>query len=258
MDPNQLQEVLSPSTRVILPVHLYGLPVAIDSIKELAAAEGLAVVEDAAQAHGATVDGTPVGRLGVAGCFSFYPAKNLGTLGDGGAVVSDDAVLIERVRMLRNHGRREKYLHEVEGVNSRLDTLQAAVLRVKLPHLRAWNTARRDRAQAYREALEGLPMVQQLRPVPGTEPVWHLFVIQADKRDALRAALADDGIATGIHYPVPLHLQPVYASLGFGPGAFPVAEAAAERIISLPLYPEIPLETVRWIAERVRAFYGKA
>ena len=257
MDPDRIQEVLSPRCRAILPVHLYGLPVAIDAINAVAAAEGLAVVEDAAQAHGATIAGKTIGRLGVAGCFSFYPAKNLGALGDGGAVVSDDVGLIERVRMLGNHGRREKHIHELEGVNSRLDALQAAVLRVKLPHLTSWNAARRERAQVYREALEGLPMVQLLRPAPGVEPVWHLYVIQVEERDALRARLANDGIATGIHYPVPMHLQPAYASLGYGSGTFPVAETAAKRILSLPLYPELPLESVRLIAGRVRAFYGE-
>lgn len=256
MDPERLRDALSPRTKAILPVHLYGLPLDMEAVGTIASEAGLAVVEDAAQAHGATFGGVPVGLTGDAGCFSFYPAKNLGALGDGGAMVSKDVALVERVRMLRNHGRREKHLHEMEGINSRLDALQAAVLRVKLLHLEEWNAARRERAAAYDDALEGIKELQLLRPLPKSEPVWHLYVVLAEDRDALRAALADQGISTGIHYPVPLHLQPAYASLGYGPGSFPVAEAAAGRILSLPLYPELALETVGSIAKRIREFYG--
>jgi dTDP-4-amino-4,6-dideoxygalactose transaminase len=224
----------------------------MDDVLRVARRHGLKVVEDAAQAHGAHWRGRRVGGLGDVACFSFYPGKNLGAYGDAGAVVSADAELIRRVQMLANHGRLEKYTHEIEGVNSRLDGLQAAILRVKLRRLDAWSKSRQAVAAAYREALADsglrLPVV-----APGADPVWHLYVVRSNDRDALQAKLKRHGVATGVHYPLPLHLQPAYSHLGLGEGALPVSEAAAREILSLPMYPEMTAEHVAHVAAAVAA-----
>jgi len=211
----------------------------MEAINQIARARGLAVVEDAAQAHGARYQGRRVGTLAAAATFSFYPGKNLGAYGDGGAMVFNDAVLAKRCAMLRDHGRSDKYLHEIEGVNSRLDTLQAAVLLVKLRHLEAWNAARRRAAAWYVERLASIPDLTLPVVADGNEPVWHLFVIRHPRRDVLRERMEKAGIGVGIHYPVPLHLQPAYRQLGHQVGAFPIAEELAATSLSLPLYPEL-------------------
>jgi dTDP-4-amino-4,6-dideoxygalactose transaminase len=252
MDPAALEAAVTPRTRAVVPVHLYGQPCPMDEVLAVARRHGLKVVEDAAQAHGAHWRGRRVGGLGDLACFSFYPGKNLGAYGDAGAVVGADADLVRRVRMLANHGRLEKYTHEVEGVNSRLDGLQAAVLRVKLRHLDAWNAARKAHAAAYRAALAGADLALPVT-APGADPVWHLFVVRTPRRDALRDRLKRHGVATGVHYPLPLHLQPAYAHLGLGPGALPVTERAAGEILSLPMYPEMTPEHVARVAEAVAA-----
>jgi dTDP-4-amino-4,6-dideoxygalactose transaminase len=222
----------------------------MDAIAGIAAAHGLAVVEDACQAHGARHRGRRVGSLGHAGAFSFYPGKNLGCYGDGGAVVTDDPDIADAVRMQRNYGQRRKHHHVSLGFNRRLDTLQAAVLRVKLRHLDRWNALRREHAAAYTRALAGTG-AELPGEAPDIEHVWHLYVIRHEQRDRMAARLAEGGVATGIHYPVPIHLQPAYAALGLSRGAFPVAEAASDRILSLPMFPHLTAEAIGVVAEGV-------
>jgi dTDP-4-amino-4,6-dideoxygalactose transaminase len=223
----------------------------MDSIMEIARRYKLKVIEDAAQAHGARWQGRRVGSLGDAACFSFYPGKNLGAFGDGGAVVSNDEDLVRRIRMLANHGRTEKYTHLIEGVNSRLDGLQAAILRVKLARLNEWNESRRKHAEHYLESLQEsgveLPVVH-----PSAEPVWHLFVVRTPQREQLQARLREGGISSGVHYPVPLHLQPAYEYLQISEGTLPATEKAAAQVLSLPMYPELTPEQVETISSIVR------
>jgi dTDP-4-amino-4,6-dideoxygalactose transaminase len=254
MDPSRLEAAITPRTKVILPVHLYGHPADMDAINGIAARHGLRVLEDAAQAHGASLAGRRAGSLGDAACFSFYPGKNLGAYGDAGIVVSGDAAFTDRVRELADHGSVRKYEHRVIGTNSRLDTLQAAVLRVKLRHLEAWNTARRERVAAYDAALGDTPGVTLPREREGARSAWHLYTVRSQERDALRDALARRGIATAVHYPKPIHLQAALATLGGRAGDLPVSEALCRKVLSLPLYPEMPLGSVTQVADAVRAF----
>ncbi len=238
MDPAKIEPAITPRTKAIVPVHLYGQSCDMDAIMEIARKHGLKVVEDAAQAHGGRWRGQRVGSIGDAATFSFYPGKNLGAFGDAGAVVSQDEDLMEHVRMLANHGRLEKYTHKMEGVNSRLDGIQAAILRVKLRHLDEWNSKRRQHADFYLDSLSP----NEFRPQavnPNAETVWHLFVIRVAEREALQKKLKDEGVATGIHYPVPLHLQPAYQNRQIPLGSLPVTEAAANQVVSLPMYAEL-------------------
>jgi dTDP-4-amino-4,6-dideoxygalactose transaminase len=248
MDPNALESAINPHSRAVIPVHLYGQSCEMDLILEMAHSRGLKVIEDAAQAHGARWQGRRVGSIGDVACFSFYPGKNLGAYGDGGAVVSQDQDLIHRIRMLANHGRREKYTHEIVGVNSRLDSLQAAILRVKLHYLETWNASRRLLAAQYFTTLSKGSLVL---PVVRTqaEPVWHLFVVRSNQRDHLQEQLRCQGVETGIHYPLPLHLQPAYQYLGLGPGTLPVSEQAAGEVLSLPMYAELTTAQVDIISQ---------
>ncbi len=258
MDPALLEAAITPRTKAIMPVHLYGQAADLGAIMAIAERRGIPVVEDAAQAHGAMYDGRRVGSVGRIAGFSFYPSKNLGAAGDGGAVTTDDPELAERVAMLRNGGQRGKYEHLIQGVNSRLDEMQAAVLRVKLAHLDDWNAARRRHARRYDELLAGSG-VDLPEERPGAAPeghVWHLYAVRHPRRDALAAYLKERGIGTGVHYPAALHLQPAFASLGLGPGAYPVAEQQAREELSLPLYPEMTADDVAYVADAVRAFGG--
>jgi dTDP-4-amino-4,6-dideoxygalactose transaminase len=255
IDPNQLEAAITPRTKAILPVHLYGQPCDMDPILEIARRHGLRVVEDCAQAIGATYHGRKVGSLGDVGCLSFFPSKNLGCFGDGGMVVTNDRELFARVEMLRRHGGKVKYHHAELGLNSRLDELQAAVLRVKLPHLESWNDARRRNAHRYNRMLAPLTGIERPRelsargtkvptglPNAETSPiqtVYHQYTIATDDRDAVAAALKADGVQTMVYYPVPLHLQEVHADLQQGLGSFPHAERAAARCLSLPMFPEL-------------------
>ena len=248
LDARQLAGAITQRTKAIVAVHLYGQPADMDAIAE--AARGLPVIEDAAQAHGARYRGRRVGTLGTAATFSFYPGKNLGAYGDGGAMTFTDRELAKRCAMLRDHGRTDKYLHELEGTNSRLDTLQAAVLLVKLRKLDEWNAARRRAAGWYRERLANIPDLQLPHVADDVEPVWHLFVVHQPRRDALREALDKQGISTGIHYPVPLHRQPAYRQLAAGP--FPIADQLAGSCLSLPMYPEITEADVDRVATALR------
>ena len=255
LDARRIEAALSPRTKAILPVHLYGHPADMDPILALARDRGLAVLEDACQAHGALYRGRPVGTLagerGI-GTLSFYPTKNLGALGDGGAVLVNDPALASRLRQLRNGGQSDKYRHELPGVNSRLDEIQAALLRVGLRHLPAWTERRRALAELYVRGLDG-SAVEPLREQPYARAVHHLFVVRHPRRDALAAALRERGVGTLVHYPIPLHLQPVFAPLGGRPGDLPVAERAAGEILSLPLHPELRDEQAEAVVEAVRA-----
>jgi dTDP-4-amino-4,6-dideoxygalactose transaminase/predicted dehydrogenase len=253
LDPSRLEAAIGPQTKAIIPVHLYGQPADIDPILATAGQKGLAVIEDACQAHGARYKGRRAGSLGHAAAFSFYPSKNLGGYGDGGAVTTSDEQLLDRLRLLRNYGQREKYLHEVQGFNRRLDTLQAAVLRVKLHHLDAWNQERREHAALYDELLAELGCVTPV-VAPWAEHVWHLYTVRVDERDALREFLAERGIDTGIHYPLPIHLQPSFRSLGYAHGDFPVAESLAEGTLSLPMYPELKEAQIRLVVDAIGEF----
>jgi dTDP-3-amino-3,4,6-trideoxy-alpha-D-glucose transaminase len=253
LDATKLDAAITSRTKAIIAVHLYGQPADIDAIHAVARSKGLIVIEDAAQAHGARYRGRRVGSLATAATFSFYPGKNLGAYGDGGAIAFMDEQLAKRCAMLRDHGRLDKYLHEIEGVNSRLDTLQAAVLLVKLRHLDAWNAARRRAANLYLERLADVPDLVLPVVATDTEPVWHLFVVRHPKRDVLRERMEKAGIGVGIHYPVPLHLQPAYRHLGHTAGAFPVAEELAATCLSLPLFPELTEAHVDRVVSALRA-----
>lgn len=252
LDPDRIEAAISPRTRAIVPVHLYGSPADMDRLLDIARGHDLYVIEDAAQAHGARYKGRRAGTFGTAACFSFYPGKNLGAFGDGGMVVTNDPGIAARVRMLRDHGRRAKYTHEVLGYGERLDALQAAVLDVKLRHLDDWNNQRRQVAQQYRDLLAGTGVGLPDVP-PGTEPVYHLFVIRVAERDRVLSEVRAQGIGAGVHYPIPLHLQPAFRHLGYRPGSFPHAERAAQEVLSLPIYPEI---TPTQLQEVVAALKG--
>jgi dTDP-3-amino-3,4,6-trideoxy-alpha-D-glucose transaminase len=248
---------MGPRVRCIMPVHLYGATVDMDPLLALAREAGVPVVEDACQAHGARYKGRRVGTLGDAGCFSFYPAKNLGAWGDGGAVVTNDAALADEVRLLRSHGERPRYNHRVVGTTARLDGLQAAILRVKLRRLDGWNTERRDAAAALRRALEDCPGIElPLLPTDDGDHVYHLFVIRCDDRDDLREHLAAAGIASAIHYPVPIHRSGAYADLELAAGSMPLAESLAERVLSLPIFPGMSQDDVDAVAAAVRSWPG--
>jgi dTDP-4-amino-4,6-dideoxygalactose transaminase len=251
IDPEQVEAAVTPKTKVILPVHLYGQTCQMDALLDIAGRHNVAIVEDAAQAHGATWQGRRAGSFGRLACFSFYPGKNLGAYGDAGAVVGDDESLVRHVAMLANHGRTDKYVHDIEGVSSRLDGLQAAILRVKLRHLDTWNAARRRCAAQYSEALSSLDIVLPVARPQG-EPVWHLYVVQVPNRDHVQESLQRQGIECGVHYPIPLHRQPAYAHLGLQPGSLPVTERLADSILSLPMFPEMTAEQVDLVAKAVR------
>ncbi|HUW58011.1 MAG TPA: DegT/DnrJ/EryC1/StrS family aminotransferase [Planctomycetota bacterium] len=256
MDLDALEGAISSRTKVILPTHLYGRRVDMGTLGRLARKHGCRVVEDACQAHGAALDGRRAGAWSDAGCFSFYPSKNLGALGDAGAVVTDDPQVADRLRMLRDYGQRTRGVHELAGANSRLDELQAAVLRVKLPHLDRWNAERRRIAGIYHARFARLRHVRPLDPEPGTRHVHHLFVVTCRRRDDLRAFLAGQGVATQVHYPLPVHFQPAFACLGKPAGSFPRAERLCVEGLSLPLFPELAAEEVERIARAVEAFDG--
>jgi dTDP-4-amino-4,6-dideoxygalactose transaminase len=253
--PEQLERAITPRTRAICPVHLYGLPVDLPAIKRLCQERGLALVDDAAQAHGARVGATRVGGFGTTATWSFYPGKNLGALGDAGAVTTDDPELADRLRLLRNYGSRVKYAHEVIGYNSRLDPMHAAMLRVKLRHLDEWNTRRAAIAEIYQRELRGvgdlrLPVVPE-----GRVSSWHLYVVRTARRDALRAHLEAAGIATLIHYPIPPHLQGAYSNAGYSASELRETAQVSNEVVSLPIGPQLPLDSARRVVEAIRAFF---
>lgn len=255
MDTSKLGDAITERTRAIVPVHLYGHPSDMDAILDVARKRGIKVIEDCAQAHGAQYKGRKVGTLGDVGCFSFFPAKNLGALGDAGAVTTNDPEIARRISLLRNHGREGKYEHEYAGYNERIDTLHAAVLNVKLPHLDRWNEARRSHAALYNELLAsaGVTLPSEM---PWARHVYHLYVVRCRQRDELQKHLQECGIATGVHYPIPLHLQPAYANLNYGVGDFPETEKAAKEILSLPMYPELTDAQVERVSSAILEFFG--
>jgi dTDP-4-amino-4,6-dideoxygalactose transaminase len=258
LSPDAVAAAITPKTQAIIPVHLYGLPAAMDDIMRIAQRYGLAVVEDCAQAIGATVGGLRAGTIGDVGCFSFFPTKNLGAYGDGGLVVARTPALAERIRKLRAHGGARKYYHDEIGMNSRLDELQAAVLRVKLPHLERWNELRRLVAARYRAAFEGLSGITPPRDVDGSRHVYHQFTVRVAERDRVRERLSADHIQTMVYYPVPLHLQRAHRELDYAEGAFPAAEAAAREVLSLPIYPELSINDQRTVIDRVESAISEA
>ncbi|MBX3733725.1 MAG: DegT/DnrJ/EryC1/StrS family aminotransferase [Verrucomicrobiae bacterium] len=252
LDPAAVARRLSARTRAIVPVHLFGQAAPLRELE----AFGLPLVEDCAQAIGATCERRPVGSWGVLGCLSFYPTKNLGACGDGGMVLTRDEGLARRLRMLRVHGIERRYHHDLHGWNSRLDELQAAILRVKLPHLAAWNARRAALAARYTEGLSGLPL-ELPETAPGNTHIFHVYAVLTDRRDALQQHLADHGVPTLIYYPLPLHLQPCFADLGGQKGDLPVAEAVCRRVLPLPMYPELEDAQADWVIAQIRGFFGR-
>lgn len=250
LDVSRIEAAITSRTRAIMPVHLYGQSSDLDPIFEIAERHNLIVIEDAAQAHGSLYKGRKVGALGRAGCFSFYPGKNLGAYGEGGAVVTNDVKVARQVRLLRDHGSEVKYRHEIIGYNFRLEGMQGAVLNVKLNYLDKWNELRRRHAARYTELLQdsGLELPQEM---PYAQHVYHLYVVQSDARDWLQESLSLAGVQTGIHYPIPIHLQPAYASLNHRRGDFPEAERQAGRVLSLPMFPELTDEQIMKVSEHL-------
>ena len=255
MNPDLLEEAITPRTKAVIPVHLYGQAADMAPIMEIARKHGLYVIEDACQAHGAEYQGRRAGSIGDAGCFSFYPGKNLGAYGEAGGVVTNNPELAAKVRMLRDHGQSRKYHHQVIGVNSRMDGLQGAVLGVKLRHLPKWNEERRRRAELYREQLSGVDGVFLPREMDYAQHIYHIFAVRVRNRDALMAALTEKGVGCGIHYPVPVHLQEAYSFMGMKKGQFPVAEKCADEVMSLPMFAELTEEQIEYVAYEIKSFF---
>ena len=251
MDPAAIEALITPRTRAILPVHLYGQSADMDPIMAIARRHGIAVIEDAAQAHGAKYKGRPVGSIGDMACFSFYPGKNLGAYGEGGAVTTSNPEYTRTIRMLRDWGQYRKYHHVLRGYNFRMEGFQGAVLGVKLRHLEEWTETRRDLVRQYNELLAGCNVTTPAE-MSWAKHVYHVYTVRSNDRDGLQSALGAEGIQTGIHYPIPVHMQPAYADLGYGAGAFPHAEAAAKEVLSLPLYPELSSQAVAEVAAAVK------
>ncbi len=251
IDPARIEAAITPATKAIMPVHLYGQPADMDPIMAIARRHNLVVIEDAAQAHGATYKGHRAGSIGHLGCFSFYPGKNLGAYGEGGLVTTDNPDYARTVRMLRDWGAEKKYQHVLKGYNYRLEGIQGAVLRVKLRHLEAWTEARRSHARHYNELLES-SAVDTPDEMPYARHVYHVYAVRTPRRDALQQALNAQGIQTNIHYPIPVHLLPAHADLGHTRGAFPHAESAADQVLSLPMFPELTDEQIATVAQGVR------
>jgi dTDP-4-amino-4,6-dideoxygalactose transaminase len=256
MDVEKLRRAATEKTKAIIPVHLYGNPADMDGILQIAEEKGAVVIEDAAQAHGALYHDRKAGSIGEIGCFSFYPGKNLGACGDAGALVTDNEAVAARARMYSNHGRSEKFDHQVIGYTERLDGIQAVILSVKLKNIEMWNASRRMNAILYSLLLEDVPEIIPVEPLKGTTPVYHQYVIRVEtgSRDDLRAFLSAKEIATGIHYPTPIHMTPAFRYLGYKQGDFPVSEDAASKILSLPIYPELKEDQVRFVIEAVKEY----
>jgi dTDP-4-amino-4,6-dideoxygalactose transaminase len=252
MAPSALERAITPRTRAIMPVHLYGHPADMDPILEIARRHNLIVIEDAAQAHGAEYKGRRCGSMGIMAAFSFYPGKNLGAYGEGGAVVTSDAGLAKKTRVLRSWGEERRYEHSVKGFNYRMDGIQGAILRVKLRHLEAWTELRRARAADYARAFAGSGLATPVERAQ-CRHVYHVYAVRLSNRDATRAALQAADIQTGVHYPIPIHLQPAHADLGYRRGDFPVSEAVASQVLSLPMFPEMTTEQVQQVAAAVLA-----
>jgi len=256
MDPGKLEKAITGKTKAIIPVHLYGQPADMDPILEIAKEKGVAVIEDSCQAHGAQYKGKKAGGLGTVACFSFYPGKNLGAYGEGGAVTTNDEGIAQKVRMLRDHGSPKKFYHEFIGNNCRLEGIQGAVLSVKLKHLDKWNDGRRKNADLYRKYLEGTG-VGLPEEMPYARHVYHVFCVRVKDREKLINFLKEKGIYTNIHYPIPIHLQKAYQFLGYKKGDFPVTEGSMDQILSLPMFAELTEEEIKYTADCIKEFYGK-
>ena len=250
IDTTKIEAAITERTKAIIPVHLHGGPADMDAVRRIAESRSLFVIEDAAQAHGATYKGKKIGTLGDAACFSFYPSKNLGAYGDAGAITTNDDALAEKIRMYRDHGRKDKFNHETEGVNSRLDGLQAAILDAKLKHLDAWTKRKQEIAKTYNKELEGIVITP--KALPEAEHVYHLYVIQVENRDEARQKLEDAGIGTGTHYPIPLPYLGAYKHMGHTPEDFPVAYAQKDKLLSLPMYAELTDDHVQYVIDKVK------
>jgi len=268
MDPQKLEDFLKkrfkpqasslkPKLRAVIPVHLYGQPADMDPIMEIARKYNIIVIEDACQAHGALYNNRKAGSFGAVGCFSFYPGKNLGAYGEGGAIVTQDEEIANTIRMIRDHGQAKKYFHDMEGYNGRLDAIQAGILRIKLRRLSDWNKSRHENAAYYNEFLSKVDGVTLPVEADFASSVYHLYVILVDDREGLQQFLGDKGIGTGLHYPRPLHLQKAYAHLGYKEGSFPVTESVAKRLISLPMFPELTREQIESVAESIKEFINR-
>jgi len=257
IDPDEIKKSITKKSRAIIPVHLYGQPADMESIQEIADTHHLEVIEDAAQAHEAQYGNKRVGGFGRLACFSFYPGKNLGAYGDAGAVVTNDERLFRKIAMLRDHGRKTKYYYEMPGFNMRMDGIQGAILDVKLRHLPKWNKARQNIAARYSALLENTPEIKTPQIARDRTHVFHLYVVETDKRDELKQHLNGQGIGSGIHYPVPLHLQPAYQHFNYREGDMPVSEKASQRILSLPIYPELSEENITRVVNAIKNFYNK-
>ncbi len=255
INPSEIESAITPDTKAILPVHLYGHMADMDTIMGISQKNNIPVIEDCAQAHGAEYKGKKAGSIGSLGCFSFYPGKNLGAYGDAGCVVCDDMTINLLIKRLRTHGSLDKYYHTEIGYNYRMDTLQAAVLRIKLKYLSKWNEARKKNASLYNENLKGLPITTPF-VAENAEHVYHQYVILVPQRDKLMEKLKKDGISTAVHYPIPLHLQPSFEYLGYKEGSFPVAEKIAKSVLSLPMFPELTPNQINYISEKIKEFYG--
>jgi dTDP-4-amino-4,6-dideoxygalactose transaminase len=258
IDTSRIERAITARTRAIIPVHLTGQSADMDPILDLAAQHGLRVIEDAAQAHGTRYKGRTCGAIGDAGCFSFYPGKNLGAYGDGGLVTTNDKVLADRIRRLRNYGQQQKYEHTEKGLNARLDTIQAAVLNVKLKYLAGWNEDRARHAASYANRLQGLKGLRLQSCSPVSTHIFHLYIIESDRRNALQQYLEERGIQTGIHYPKPIHLQSAYKDLGYSIGDFPETERLANQMLSLPMFPELTEQQINLVCDTVASFLADA
>jgi dTDP-4-amino-4,6-dideoxygalactose transaminase len=254
IDAGKIEAAITARTKAVVAVHLYGQPADLDRIFAITRKHNLVVIEDACQAHGARYKGKRVGALGEAGCFSFYPGKNLGAYGDAGMVVTNSKEVAERIRLLRNYGQPQKYQHVMLGYNRRLDSLQAAVLRVKLPHLDEWNESRQRAARLYNELLADAEGIRTPYVAEESSHAYHLYVVQHSQRDRLMSHLREHGVSAGLHYPVPTHMQPCYEHLGLGHGSLPVTEAVSSRVISLPMFPEITCSQIEYVCDLVRNF----
>lgn len=255
IDVEKIEKAITNKTKAIIPVHMFGQSAYMDRVLEIAKKHNLIVIEDAAQAHGAKHNDKKIGSMGIAGTFSFFPAKNLGAYGDAGMIVTNDEKVFELAKMLRDHGRKEKYIHLMEGVNSRLDEIQAAILRVKLVHLNDWNSLRQKKAKIYNNILKDIKNISLPKKIEESESVYYFYPIRTERRDELKKYLEENGIGTGVHYPVPLHLQPAYEYLGYKEGDFAEAEKAAKEILSLPAYPELKEEEQLYITEKIKEFF---
>lgn len=254
MDISKIEDKITENTKAVIPVHLYGQPADMDPILEIAQKNNIAVIEDACQAHGAKYKNRKAGSMGAVGCFSFYPGKNLGAFGEGGAIITQDEDIAQKIRMIRDHGQRKKYFHDLEGYNGRLDAIQAGVLRIKLKRLDDWNRARSENAAYYNKFLSEISSVTLPTEAEFADSVYHLYVILIDDRDKLQKFLDSKGIATGLHYPLPLHLQKAYENLGYKKGAFPVTEHIADRLLSLPMFPELKPEQIEYVVKSIKEY----